>query len=188
MPLVQRSLATGKFFRQDAEPQWTDGDLWSETDTSPTGLFINNGGTALRIGSASLDETDESTIGTGGDSVNLPSLNVISNGAYEDIASVTFTPTSANNLILICGWAAWVVANGPRTGFLRVTETVDGDIIAEEEVTSSGFTCIGLQLTGSKSDVTAAEHTYTLQIKNSFDGGDITGIAGGLSIFGVNTA
>ena len=50
MPLVTRQVNQANLFKQDTEPTgvWVDGDLWSDTDDNL--LFVNNSGTAQRVG------------------------------------------------------------------------------------------------------------------------------------------
>jgi len=50
MPLVTRRSLQGNIFKRDDEPpQWSDGDLWEDSNASPRALFINNDGTALQV-------------------------------------------------------------------------------------------------------------------------------------------
>lgn len=188
MPLVTRTSNQGNFFREDEEPpNWQNADLWADTNLSPRGLFINNDGTALQLGSASLAQTVEAAIGLGGVPVTLLTVaSFFSSSTYTDLQSVTFTPSTAINVILVVGWCNFNrKGGGDSTGFLKITEGV-GDIIAEETVTMPAGDIEGIMLMGSQTNVSAVSHTYDLEGHTSVAAGvDFMGSAG-IGIFEVS--
>jgi len=184
MPLVQRNLASGQLFRQDAEPtDWRDADLWADTNSTPRALFINDDGTAVELGTFNIDSTvlDESSQ-TSADALESFTLEFNHATSFGTRASITLTPTSANNLIILYAMAVMRGRGGSQTWTQEISE---GGVERITAVTSTFDTIAAtliLTINGTLSDEAAEASTYDLRTKSS----SANQIAlGDCSIFGV---
>jgi hypothetical protein len=190
MPFVSRTSLQGNFFKKTTEPtDWTNADLWADSDASPRSLFINNNGTALQLGSAALNQTVEGTIAAGALVVTLITINSCtdaSSASYTTIKSITFTPTKATNTILVVGFQEFLRKGaGTESCFAKITEG-GVDIIAEETATVPAADTQALFLMGSKTNVSAVAHTYDLQVKMAVGAGANYFLNGSLGVFEVS--
>jgi len=168
MPLVSRTSTQGNFFKEDEEPSnWQDSDLWSDTNASPRALFINNDGTALQLGSFSVDEIQSdqpANVGAGGIAPNFQSTLELS-ATFVEVASVTVTVDEDESTVFLVAYAAFGSRNGTRTCHLRVQEGTT-DRIADTTVACPVSRMRSVFANATLTGVSSGSHTYDLDISS----------------------
>jgi len=160
MPLVTRTSNQGNFFQQDAEPpNWSNADLWADTNLSPRGLFINNAGTALQLGTCAIEDSGQEGTATGttagGVSRRIDQITT----SYVVKDSVTVTPSIASNTVII---VASYCCGTPTDRTVNVEIQESGVEIGSSEVSEASGAAASFQLEtiAILTDVTAEAHTY----------------------------
>ena len=170
MPFVSRTTTQGNFFKKDTEPtDWTNADLWADSDSSPRKLYINNNGTALELGTPDVDESANSDTANGSlGQVGVHHTKENITGTYATKASITLTPDSAvNKVILFAATSGQDLVNGGATFTMRISEG-GSDVGSSEVVLTLGVNECGFISTSVVlSNVTAAAHTYDVQVKSN---------------------
>ena len=166
MPLVQRSLAQGKFFRQDDEPTWEDGDLWSDTNLVNTALFINNNGTPLELGTFVEGDNSKSSstqsVGTG---------VVVNGGAGSANVTDTVTPVNSTNEVILCA-AAWGADTSAHTTTIELREGVT--ILSSTSLAVAAQVIVCVMTMHVESDVDTAGVDFNSLVTGTFLGSSST--------------
>jgi len=164
MPLVTRTSLQGNFFQQDDEPaNWDDADLWADTNLSPRGLFINNNGTALRLGTTSLDETGSDTFfGVAAGGTVAPDALFNPGTTYTTRASVTVDVDNDDSFVTLVGVVSCYQNAVTRTDSIRIRESTTV-VVAEVTNVREATQVEPILAIGTISGVSSGNHTYDLQ-------------------------
>jgi len=122
MPLVTRTSTQGNLFKQATEPtQWVNADLWSDSDSTPRSLFINNDGTALELGVFSEGDGQLTNSQT---TSGLPQ-NIALNETWGNGSEAVTIVNSTNKVCLCaCAYTASAIGAGTTSCSIREDTTV----------------------------------------------------------------
>jgi len=159
MPLVTRTSNQGNFFQQDEEPpNWSNADLWADTNLSPRGLFINNDGTALQLGSASVT-TAETQLNA--ELAPTAITRALTNTTGTTLVAADVTPTTGTNNIVIAGYGS---GYGSIAGGITVALNEGVTTLVSDTASGSIGAVVGQMLITTETDVSVAAHTYDVEV------------------------